>query len=87
MKNKIIFVLIGIILTFNLFSISSQEEISLLNGQIIGKGVEYQKIQEEGIRLAFTNAGAIVNIREDKFENIIQQDKAKHPTYLELDKD
>ncbi|MBI2043664.1 hypothetical protein HYT25_04720, partial [Candidatus Pacearchaeota archaeon] len=91
MKNKIICILIGIILMFNLVLVSSDvtvvpKEISLLDGKILGHGIEYKELQDEGIKLTFVNEGASVNIGGDIFQDIVPQGKAGHPTEIELDK-
>ena len=90
--NLIITLMIGIVLIMSF--VSSQEEISLLDGQIVGKGVKpiistetdsVGKTLEKIITLTFVDRSAKVCIEEDCFENIVPQKEAKHPTYLEFD--
>lgn len=76
--------------------ISSQEEaiiltevtdigkiIGLPEGEIIGQGVKYQLI-EENTRLTFINENANVNLKGNSFKNIIPQDTAGHPTFIDI---
>ena len=82
-KRKIFFVMTGIIFIFNLILVGSQEEISLFKGQVTGSGVEYQKIGQN-TEVTFANENSVLNVKGDKFENIVSQSEAKHPTKVVL---
>ena len=57
-------------------------------GEITAKGVEYQPLNEEGgVHLVFKEEGARVDFNGDIFKNIIPQDVAGHPTFIDVDKE
>ena len=98
MKNKILLVIIGMILIFNLILISSQEEIIVLIettdiGQELGfeenfittddpGGVEFEKTANG---YTGTFKGADIVIEGNPFENIKSQRDAGLPSFIELD--
>ena len=61
--------------------------MGLDEGQIVGQGVEYYKSPDtKNTQLTFSKADAEVNVNGNKFANILPQDTAKHPSFIELDK-
>lgn len=50
------------------------------------QGIEYSEIEEDGTRLTFVEEDVNLNISGNLFINIIPQDDAEHPTYIDLDK-
>jgi len=63
-------------------------------GNLIGSGIKAEDISVKGVELskrgetttiAFSKEESIVNIKGNKFENIVSQDKAGLPTFIELD--
>ena len=98
-NKKIIFLIFAILFLQINFIISLQEtqfleqstDIGVLmgldEGQIIGQGVEYYQSPDKNTQLTFSKADAEVDVNGNKFANIVPQDQAKHPSFIELDKD
>jgi hypothetical protein len=96
--NKIIILLVFTLLIFQLGFINSEDigaevDVSEIMGlkdvKIIGQGIEVEKLvedEENFYRISFINEGAFLVIEKNKFENILSQEKAKHPTYIKIDK-
>jgi len=91
-KLKLSVFLVYVILFLQIFLISSQQDfidigqivLGLEDGIIIGWGVEYGK-GEDGILIEFAKEGAFLDIRGNRFENIVPNTKER--AYLELDKE
>jgi len=82
MKNKLILlVLFGILLFSSMSFIAGEEqactvdvgeeEIGIYPGLICGKGIEYMRIENNILAIEFSEVGAFLKIRENRFENIV----------------
>jgi len=61
--------------------------MGLEEGQVVGQGVEYSQLTNKNTQLTFSKTDAEIDVNGNKFANIIPQDTAKHPSFIELDKD
>jgi hypothetical protein len=92
MNKKIVFFLVMAILILTKANlISSQQtptnvaEIMSLDKSIVGSGIEYSKLENNGARLVFSEKNSNLIIEKNKFENIIPQSESGNPTYIDLD--
>lgn len=54
------------------------------NCEVVVKGVKLEVIDDRNVKLIFEDEGARICIKENCFENIVQEDIAKHPTYVKI---